>query len=218
MTRPARAFSTAADCRTAQIRWVLLLKAHRAAGCLASLASAAIVLGGAARRRVAAGRTDAEAGVVAATGESPVVRSRFYAFIKAFLIVSLLLLAVEVAAYFNDWDLAESALALPVIGLESLYAAWLRFRATYVAPGVQFLTDACIVLFLIQSADHLIQFLGCFYIHIKCIKPKPNSPALPDAEDPDAGYYPMVLVQIPMCNEKEVGVVFLALKHTILAT
>ncbi|PAN44797.1 hypothetical protein GQ55_9G068400 [Panicum hallii var. hallii] len=187
-----------------QIRWVLLLKAHRAAGCLASLASAAVALGGAARRRVAAGRTDAEAGVVAATGESPVVRSRFYAFIKGFLVVSLLLLAVEVAAYLNGWDLADSALALPVIGLESLYASWLRFRAAYVAPGIQFLTDACVVLFLIQSADRLIQCLGCFYIHLKRIKPKPKSPALPDAEDPDAGYYPMVLVQIPMCNEKEV--------------
>jgi hypothetical protein len=197
-----------------QIRWVLLLKAHRAAGCLASLASTAVALGGAARRRVAAGRTDAEAGVVAATGESPVVRSRFYAFIKAFLVVSLLLLAVEVAAYFSGWDLAASALAIPVIGLESLYASWLRFRATYVAPGIQFLTDACVVLFLIQSADRLIQCLGCFYIHIKRIKPKPKSLALPDAEDPDAGYYPMVLVQIPMCNEKEVGVVFLALNTT----
>jgi hypothetical protein len=198
-----------------QIRWVLLLKAHRAAGCLASLASAAVALGGAARRRVAAGRTDAEAGVVAAAGESPVVRSRFYAFIKAFLVVSLLLLAVEVAAYFNGWDLAASALALPAIGLESLYASWLRFRATYVAPGIQFLTDACVVLFLIQSADRLIQCLGCFYIHIKRIKPKPRSLALPDAEDPDAGYYPMVLVQIPMCNEKEVGAVFLALNKQI---
>ncbi|CAL4936176.1 unnamed protein product [Urochloa decumbens] len=187
-----------------QIRWVLLLKAHRAAGCLASLASAAVALGGAARRRVAAGRTDAEAGVVAATGESPVVRSRFYAFIKAFLAVSLLLLAVEVAAYINGWDLADSALALPVIGLESLYASWLRFRAAYVAPGIQFLTDACVVLFLIQSADRLIQCLGCFYIRLKRIKPTPKSTALPDAEDPDAGYYPMVLVQIPMCNEKEV--------------
>nr|CAB3498049.1 unnamed protein product [Digitaria exilis] len=170
-----------------QIRWVLLLKAHRAAGCLASLASAAVALGGAARRRVAAGRTDAEAGVVAAAGESPVVRSRFYAFIKAFLVVSLLLLAVEVAAYINGWDLADSALALPVIGLESLYASWLRFRAAYVAPGIQFLTDACVVLFLIQSADRLIQCLGCFYIHLKRIKPKPKSSALPDAEDPDAG-------------------------------
>jgi hypothetical protein len=189
-----------------QITWVLLLKAHRAAGCLASLASAAVALGAAARRRVAAGRTDADASAAAAAGESPVLRSRFYAFIRAFVVLSVLLLIVELGAYINGWDdLAASALALPVIGVESLYASWLRFRATYVAPFIQFLTDACVVLFLIQSADRLIQCLGCFYIHLKRIKPNPKSPALPDAEDPDAAYYPMVLVQIPMCNEKEVG-------------
>jgi cellulose synthase/poly-beta-1,6-N-acetylglucosamine synthase-like glycosyltransferase len=134
-----------------------------------------------------------------------VLRSRFYAFIRAFVVLSVLLLIVELGAYINGWDdLAASALALPVIGVESLYASWLRFRATYVAPFIQFLTDACVVLFLIQSADRLIQCLGCFYIHLKRIKPNPKSPALPDAEDPDAAYYPMVLVQIPMCNEKEV--------------
>jgi hypothetical protein len=200
-----------------QIRWVLLIKAHRAAGCLASLASFAVALGSAVRRRVAAGRTDAhEAGVVDDAGESPVVRSRFYGFIKAFLVVSLLLLAVELAAYFNGWNLADSALALPVLGLESLYASWLRFRAVYLAPSLQFLTDACVLLFLIQSADRIIQCLGCFYIHLKRIKPKPKSPVLPDAEDPDAGYYPMVLVQIPMCNEKEVSAAAtIALKDAI---
>ncbi|BAF13318.1 Os03g0770800 [Oryza sativa Japonica Group] len=144
-------------------------------------------------------------GKLAAAGESPVLRSRFYAFIRAFVVLSVLLLIVELGAYINGWDdLAASALALPVIGVESLYASWLRFRATYVAPFIQFLTDACVVLFLIQSADRLIQCLGCFYIHLKRIKPNPKSPALPDAEDPDAAYYPMVLVQIPMCNEKEV--------------
>ncbi|KAM0929345.1 hypothetical protein ACQ4PT_001455 [Festuca glaucescens] len=184
-----------------QITWVLLLKAHRAAGCLASLASAAVALGAAARRRVADGRTDADAG---AGAESPVLRSRFYAFIKAFLVLSMLLLAVELAAHFNGWNLAASALALPIIGVESLYGSWLRLRAAYLAPLLQFLTDACVVLFLIQSADRLIQCLGCFYINLKRIKPKLKSSALPDAEDPDAGYYPMVLVQIPMCNEKEV--------------
>uniref|UniRef100_A0A453LWP5 Glycosyltransferase 2-like domain-containing protein n=1 Tax=Aegilops tauschii subsp. strangulata TaxID=200361 RepID=A0A453LWP5_AEGTS len=188
-----------------QITWVLLLKAHRAAGCLASLASAAVTLGAAARRRVADGRTDADAGATpGSAGESPVLRSRFYAFIRAFLLLSLLLLAVELAARFHGWDLAASALALPIIGVESLYASWLRLRAAYLAPLLQFLTDACVVLFLIQSADRLIQCLGSFYITVKRIKPRLKSPALPDAEDPDAGYYPMVLVQIPMCNEKEV--------------
>lgn len=49
------------------------------------------------------------------------VRSRFYVFIKAFLVVSLLLLDVEVAAYFNGWNLATSTVALPIIGLESLW-------------------------------------------------------------------------------------------------
>uniref|UniRef100_A0ACD5X4R7 Uncharacterized protein n=1 Tax=Avena sativa TaxID=4498 RepID=A0ACD5X4R7_AVESA len=187
-----------------QITWVLLLKAHRAAGCLASLASTAVALGAAARRRVADGRTDADAGAAGAAGESPVLRSRFYAFIRAFLVLSMLLLAVELAAHFNGWNLAASALALPIIGVESLYGSWLRLRAAYLAPLLQFLTDACVVLFLIQSADRLIQCLGCFYINLKRIKPKLKSAALPDAEDPDAGYYPMVLVQIPMCNEKEV--------------
>lgn len=185
---------------------MLLLKAHRAAGCLASLASAAVALGAAARRRVADGRTDADAGAPGAAGESPVLRSRFYGFIRAFLLLSVLLLAVELAAHFSGWDLAASALALPIIGVESLYGSWLRLRAAYLAPLLQFLTDACVVLFLIQSADRLIQCLGSFYITVKRIKPRLKSPALPDAEDPDAGYYPMVLVQIPMCNEKEVSV------------
>ncbi|KAM0895524.1 hypothetical protein ACQ4PT_023789 [Festuca glaucescens] len=181
-----------------QFTWVLLHKAHCAAGCLASLASTVGALGAAARRRVADGRTDADAG--AAGAESPVLRSRFYAFIKAFLVLSMLLLAVELATHFNGWNLAASALALPIIGVESLYGSWLRLAP----PTCNVLTDACVVLFLIQSADRLIQCLGCFYINLKRIKPKLKSAALPDAEDPDAGYYPMVLVQIPMCNEKEV--------------
>ncbi|PUZ68328.1 hypothetical protein GQ55_2G017700 [Panicum hallii var. hallii] len=186
-----------------QITWVLLLKAHRAAGCLAWLASAAVALGGAARRRVAAGRTDADAdGEDEATATAPAQprHSRFYAFIRAFLLLSLFLLAVELAAHANGRRLAAPA----AVSFAALHAAWVRFRAAYVAPPLQLLADACVVLFLVQSADRLVQSLGCLYIHLKRLKPKPVSRALPDAEDPDAGYYPMVLVQIPMCNEKEV--------------
>ncbi|TVU40945.1 hypothetical protein EJB05_14431, partial [Eragrostis curvula] len=186
-----------------QITWVLLLKAHRAAGCLAWLASAAVALGGAARRRVAAGRTDADehdAPASASAAPSPPPRSRFYALIRAFLALSLLLLAIELAAYVNG-RLAASA----AVSFAALHASWVRFRATYVAPPLQLLADACVALFLVQSADRLVQSLGCFYIRLRRIKPKPPSPASPpDAEDPGAGYYPMVLVQIPMCNEKEV--------------
>ncbi|TKW30331.1 hypothetical protein SEVIR_2G029100v4 [Setaria viridis] len=189
-----------------QITWVLLLKAHRAAGCLAWLASSAVALGGAARRRVAAGRTDADAAdaeeEVPATAPAPAPprRSRLYAFIRALLLLSLFLLAVELAAHANGRRLAAPA----AVAFGALHAAWVCFRAAYVAPPLQLLADACVVLFLVQSADRLVQSLGCFYIHLKRLKPRPVSPALPDAEDPDAGYYPMVLVQIPMCNEKEV--------------
>jgi hypothetical protein len=77
---------------------------------------------------VGVGRT----GVVVAAGKSPVVRSRFYtSFINAFLIISLLLWAIEVAMYFNGWDLAASTLALPALCIESLYVSWLRFHARF---------------------------------------------------------------------------------------
>jgi hypothetical protein len=52
-------FSSAPPKNANQTMWVLLLKAHYAARGLASLASAAIELGGAARHKVAAGRTNA---------------------------------------------------------------------------------------------------------------------------------------------------------------
>ena len=53
------------------------------------------------------GRTEADAG--AGPAESPVPRSRFYSCIRAFLVLSMLLLAVELVGHFN---LAASALAL----------------------------------------------------------------------------------------------------------
>jgi len=136
-----------------QITWVLLLKVHRAAGCLAGLASAAVALGGAARRRVAAGRTDADADgedededEAPATAPAPPRHScRFYAFIRAFLLLSVFLLAVELAAHANGRRLAAPA----AVSFAALHAAWVRFRAAYVAPPLQLLADACVVLFLV---------------------------------------------------------------------
>ncbi|XP_074582234.1 putative xyloglucan glycosyltransferase 9 [Curcuma longa] len=196
-----------------QITWVLLLKAHRAAGCLTQLASGAVGLAAAVRRRIASGRTDSDA-VAAPQEESPVLRSRFYSFIKAFLWLSLALLAFEVVAYFNGWHLTAAEMPRLVLTssfdfqalLMSLYAGWLSFRVDYIVPPLQFLADACVILFLIQSADRLILCLGCFWIRFKGIKPVPKS-ATGDSKDLESGsddYSPMVLIQIPMCNEKEV--------------
>jgi hypothetical protein len=186
-----------------QITWVLLLKAHRAAGRLTGAASAALAVASAARRRVASGRTDADA----APGESTALRARSYGCIRVSLVLSLLLLAVEVAAYLQGWHLEEVASLLAVDGLfAASYAGWMRLRLDYLAPPLQFLTNACVALFMVQSIDRLVLCLGCFWIRFKGIKPVPQAAAAgkPDVEA-GAGDYPMVLVQMPMCNEREVS-------------
>ncbi|KAK7311396.1 hypothetical protein RJT34_09516 [Clitoria ternatea] len=195
-----------------QLTWVLLLKAHRAAGCLTSLAPALWGLVSAVKRRVASGRTDADTDG-GREKENPTVKSRFYSCIKIFLWLSVLLLCFEVAAYFKGWHFGAPHIQLeylfwaPSFGVKDffdwLYAVWVFVRVEYLAPPLQFLTNACIVLFLIQSLDRLVLCLGCFWIRFKKIKPVPKEGAL-DLESGDKGFFPMVLVQIPMCNEKEV--------------
>ncbi|KAM3351631.1 hypothetical protein ACQJBY_023533 [Aegilops geniculata] len=199
-----------------QITWVLLLKAHRAAGKLTGAATAALSVAAAARRRVAAGRTDSDADADGAPpgpgGGRPALRTRLYGFIRASLLLSLLLLAADVAAHAQGWHLAALPDLEAVEGLFAAgYAAWMRARAAYLGPALQFLTNACVVLFMIQSADRLILCLGCFWIKLRGIRPVPNAASAgKGSDDVEAGAqeeeedFPMVLVQIPMCNEKEV--------------
>ncbi|KAG0463505.1 hypothetical protein HPP92_019574 [Vanilla planifolia] len=194
-----------------QITWVLLLKAHRAAGCLTYLATAAVGLASAVRLRVSSGRTDSDSSAFP-VDESPTLRRRFYSCIKIFLWISIFLLAFEIAAYLKGWNITSPdfhslhGISLPTSsGFRSLfgsvYSGWLRFRADYIAPPLQYLANACVVLFLIQSADRFVLCLGCLWIRFKRIKPIPIS----ISKDEEAGdYFPMVLIQIPMCNEKEV--------------
>ncbi|CAO2833900.1 unnamed protein product [Amaranthus hypochondriacus] len=188
-----------------QLTWVLLLKAHRAAGCLSSLASAV-------RRRVKSGRTDTP------RTEDSTPRTRLYTFIRVFLAISLLLLCFEIAAYFKGWHFKDSAFYFDHILISGsgttfafrdffgwVYKNWVLIRVGYLAPPLQWLANICIVLFLIQSLDRLILCLGCFWIRLKKIKPIPKTDQVIDVESGDGGgYFPMVLVQIPMCNEKEV--------------
>ncbi|KAE9586861.1 hypothetical protein Lal_00004622 [Lupinus albus] len=198
-----------------QLTWVLLLKAQRAAGCLTSIAPALLTLVSAVKRRVASGRTDADVDNdgVGREKENPTVKSSFYSCIKVFLFVSVLLLCFEVAAYFKGWHFGAPNLQLgylywaPAFGVkdffEWVYARWVLIRVEYLAPPLQFLASACIVLFIIQSLDRLVLCLGCFWIRFKKIKPVLKEGAL-DLETGEKGFFPMVLVQIPMCNEKEV--------------
>ncbi|XP_047321373.1 probable xyloglucan glycosyltransferase 12 [Impatiens glandulifera] len=204
-----------------QLTWVLLLKAHRAAGCLTSLASAMFGVAAAVRRRVSAGRTDEDADLDGETAsgaratENLAVKSRFYSCIKVSLFISLILLGFEIAAYYKGWHLGTdnlqlqylSALATTPLNVKgvfvSIYSTWVMIRVEYLAPFLQFLTNVCIVLFLIQSIDRLVLCLGCLWIRINKIKPIAKQ-TLADLESNEPSFLPMVLVQIPMCNEKEV--------------
>ncbi|KAL6216738.1 hypothetical protein ACLB2K_009957 [Fragaria x ananassa] len=213
---PGRARDKGRGKNAKQFTWVLLLKAHRAAGCLTSLGSSMLGLASAIRRRVASGRTDTDPDQDADSeprGGNPAAKSRFYLCIKLFLFMSLVLLGFEVAAYFKGWHLGAPHLQLQYFwdmefdgvkgAFDWVYSKWVLIRVDYLAPPLQFLANACIVLFMVQSLDRLILCLGCFWIRFKKIKPVPKRGPL-DLESAEYGYFPMVLVQIPMCNEKEV--------------
>ncbi|XP_038898377.1 probable xyloglucan glycosyltransferase 12 [Benincasa hispida] len=200
-----------------QLTWVLLLKAHRAAGCLTSIGSAMVDLAAAVRRRVASGRTDEDDAdndvtVGGREKENPTVKTRFYSCIKVFLWLSVLLLGFEIAAFFKGWHFGSPKLQLDYLwtspwGFKGvfgwIYSQWVLIRVDYLAPPLQFLANACIILFIIQSLDRLILCFGCFWIRFKKIQPV-LKPGAEDLESGEKGYFPMVLVQIPMCNEKEV--------------
>ncbi|XP_039015937.1 probable xyloglucan glycosyltransferase 12 [Hibiscus syriacus] len=182
-----------------QLTWVLLLKAHRAASFLTSIGSTLVSHCSVVRRRDASGRTD----------ENRTVRTGFYNSIRLFLGLSLLLLGFEIGAFFKGWPQLhlQYILTFP-LGvkemLDWLYDGWVLIVADYVSPPLQFLANVCIVLFLVQSLDRLILCLGCFWIRFKKIKPIPKNKAVADLEFGADTFFPMVLIQIPMCNEREV--------------
>lgn len=157
----------------AQVRWLLLLRAHRAAACAASLLAAAT-------KRLARADVASEK-----MGKAKLMLK----IIKLLLLASLAALAFEAAAHYKYLD------------IEGIYAAWFDLRRQYIAPLIQYLSMFCVVLFMIQSLDRLILCLGCFYIKFKNIKPTAASDGDPFRAHHD---YPMVLVQVPMCNEREV--------------
>ncbi|GER35769.1 cellulose synthase-like protein [Striga asiatica] len=176
--------------KSASPKWfarVLLLKAHRVVAGL-------FAVFGSVRKRIA----DSDPGE-----EDPRYKGRLYAFIKAFLAVSIIGLAVETFAYFSDWDLGfVSPWEVSDNLVRWAYVGWLGFRANYVAPCVVTLSRFCIVLFMIQSLDRFVQCLGCFWIKFKGLRPEIEEDGPGDVENGSG--FPMVLVQIPMCNEKEV--------------
>ncbi|KAK8934625.1 putative xyloglucan glycosyltransferase 12 [Platanthera zijinensis] len=196
------------QCSTARlstsITRILVHKAHRVVGCLASLASTTIRLSSAVCRRIDAGGTDSDSATSPAD-ESPIARRHFYSFIKIFLCLSVFLLSFEIVAYLKGWHISAAPEFHSVdffSSFGSLCASWLSFCAIYITTLLQFLANACVILFLVQSTDHFVMCLGYFWIRFKRIKPVAES----STDDFEAGkYFPMVLIQMPMCNEKEIN-------------
>ena len=188
-----------------QVTWVLLLKANRAVGCVAWLATALWALLGAINKRLIHRQ-----GVKMASeklGKGKLI----FRVIRAFLFTALAILFFEVAAYLQGWHYFENpSLHIPRTSdlqgfLHTVYVAWLTFRADYIAPPIQALSNFCVVLFLIQSVDRMVLCLGCLWIKYKKIKPRIEGDPFKSDDVEGAGYdHPMVLVQIPMCNEREV--------------
>ncbi|RYR74958.1 hypothetical protein HN51_021168 [Arachis hypogaea] len=104
----------------------------------------------------------------------------------------------EIVAYLQGWQFRNLNLhilpnALDFEGLLHMeYVGWLRFRVEYIAPPV-------------QSLDRMVLCMGCFWIRYKKVKPRfAGDPFKVDDVEGSASHYPKVLIQIPMCNEREV--------------
>ncbi|MQM05894.1 hypothetical protein Taro_038711 [Colocasia esculenta] len=83
---------------------------------------------------------------------------------------------------------------------------WEESRAKVIAPALRFAITTCLVLLLMQLFEKLFLAVVCIYVKVFRRKPEKVYKWDPLTEDEELGNaaYPMVLVQIPMYNEKEV--------------
>ncbi|XP_061354685.1 probable xyloglucan glycosyltransferase 6 [Gastrolobium bilobum] len=179
-----------------QLRWVCLLRFQQIAASLAWISNGFLFLVRTANRRIASPDSRrADSGT-----------SRLYRVIRVFLIVVIVLLGFELVAYFKGWHFSPpaAATAAEMLGMVAVvYARWLEIRVNYLAPPLQSLTNMCILLFIVQSVDRIVLILGCFWIKFRKLKPVASVDYGKNAEE-SVEDYPMVLIQIPMCNEREV--------------
>ncbi|KAF4350950.1 hypothetical protein F8388_021657 [Cannabis sativa] len=194
-----------------QYTWVLLLKAHRAVNCVSWVGNLMWALLGSVKKRLIFGE-----GVAMEESEKSGKSKLLFRLILTFLLMALSFLAFEVFAHLNGWHYFQNSNnnnnslhilpnASEIKGLfHSVYVFWLEFRADYIAPLIVSLSNFCVALFLIQSLDRMILCLGCFWIKYKKVKPTVEKEPFKSNDLEGVGFdYPMVLVQIPMCNEKE---------------
>ncbi|KAI3442544.1 Glyco_trans_2-like domain-containing protein [Psidium guajava] len=195
-----------------KLKWVLLLKANKAFCSVAVVGNVLCVVLSSVKKRLLFGQRESGKTV-------KLDKSKFlFRLILAFLVVALIALAIEPVVPLKRWNNVWSAgLRANQISeirawFHRVYASWLELRAESIVPLAQALCRFYIVLFLIQSADRTVLCLGCLWIKYKGIKPNVGGDLFRSDHLEGPEYeHPMVLVQIPMCNEKEVY------KHSITA-
>ncbi|KAG8642002.1 probable xyloglucan glycosyltransferase 6 [Manihot esculenta] len=175
-----------------QLSWLWLLKFQQLASSLAWFTNTLFYFLRTANRRIASSDSLSDSS-----------SSRLYKVIRVFLILVVLLLCFELVAYFKGWHFSPPSVESAEAMVERVYATWLEIRANYLAPPLQSLTNVCVVLFLIQSVDRAFLLLGCFWIKVRKLKPV-AAVEYGNVDGESVEEYPMVLVQIPMCNEREV--------------
>lgn len=101
----------------------------------------------------------------------------------------------------------ETSVFGPVQGLvDQLIKLWLDVRAPVVAPLLQFAINTCLVMVTMLFIERI--FMCGVMVFVKLLRRTPESvykfqPIRDDLEFGNSSY-PMVLVQIPMYNEREV--------------
>ncbi|KAL1356561.1 hypothetical protein HN51_008560 [Arachis hypogaea] len=178
-----------------QFRWLLLLRAHKAFASAACFGNTLSSLLHSLRKRLLHRSMD----------KSSKGRILFRV-ILTFLLMALAFLSFEFPAHFKGWRYFQGHIprTSEIKGFfHNAYVSWLEFRAGYIAPPIQSLSTLYVALFLVQSLDRMLLCLGCFWIKLKKIRPNIQGDLDFELEGSNSEY-PMVLVQIPMCNEREV--------------
>ncbi|MED6107299.1 putative xyloglucan glycosyltransferase 5 [Stylosanthes scabra] len=194
-----------------QFTWLLLLKAHRAFASAAFLRNFLSSLLRSLKKRLLLGSMHTD------DSDKSFKAKLLFRLILTFLLMALAFLSFELVAHFKGWHYNNTNLHIPRTSeikgwFHNAYVTWLNFRAAYIAPPIKSLSTFCVVLFFIQSLDRMLLCFGCFWIKLNKIRPNiqqydsnNNSNNDLDLElQPSNSEYPMVLVQIPMCNEREV--------------
>ncbi|KAI6689774.1 hypothetical protein NL676_026602 [Syzygium grande] len=193
-----------------QLKWVLLMEANKAICSVAFVGNVLYRVLSSIKKILLFGQRESDE-------TAKLDRSKFlFRLILAFLVMALIAPAIEPVARgwnnFSSAGLRTNQTSEIRAWFHRVHASWLELRAESIVPLAQTLCRFYIALFLIQSVDRTVLCLGCLWIKYKGIKPNVRGdPFRSDyMEDPEYEY-PMVLVQIPMYNEKEVY------QHSIIA-